>query len=316
MEVVVHFRLDEVSYVFVHRGAGGLVFLRRGRPHVVAAQFRFGLALEHGFLHVDGNGGYQSVADVGIFLVLVVELLDGTGNVFLQGSLVCAALGGVLPVDKGVVLFAVLVGVCEGNLDVLSFQVDDVVKAFAGHVVFQQVLQPVAGNDALAVVNEGEARIQVGVVAQQGFYELVLEGIVQEECGVRFEEDIGSAFFCRVFGHITQQRSFLEDGGTYFAVAVTAYLETATQRIDRLDAHAVQSDTFLESLRVIFTPGIQFADRLYQFALRNASSIVAYADTQTVFYSHFYTLSGTHLELVDAVVHHFFQQHIDAVIVL
>ena len=160
----------------------------------------------------------------------------------------CAALGGVLPVDKGVVLFAVLVGVCEGNLDVLSFQVDDVVKAFAGHVVFQQVLQPVAGNDALAVVNEGEARIQVGVVAQQGFYELVLEGIVQEECGVRFEEDIGSAFFCRVFGHITQQRSFLEDGGTYFAVAVTAYLETATQRIDRLDAHAVQSDTFLESL--------------------------------------------------------------------
>ena len=64
------------------------------------------------------------------------------GNVFLQGSLVCAALGGVLPVDKGVVLFAVLVGVCEGNLDVLSFQVDDVVKAFAGHVVFQQVLQP------------------------------------------------------------------------------------------------------------------------------------------------------------------------------
>ena len=37
---------------------------------------------------------------------------------------------------------------------------------------------------------------------------------VQEECGVRFEDDIGSAFFCRVFGHITQQRSFLEDGGT------------------------------------------------------------------------------------------------------
>ena len=54
-------------------------------------------------------------------------------------------------------------------------------------------------------------------------------------------------------------------------------------------------------LRVIFTPGIQFADRLYQFALRNASSIVAYADTQTVFYSHFYTLSGTHLELVESI---------------
>ena len=125
---------------------------------------------------------------------------------------------------------------------------DDVVKAFAGHVIFQQVLQPVAGNDALAVVNEGEARIQVGVVAQQGFYELVLEGIVQEECGVRFEEDIGSAFFCRVFGHITQQRSFFKDGDTYLAVAVAAYFEAAAQRIDCLDTYAVQSDTFLESL--------------------------------------------------------------------
>ena len=228
----------------------------------------------------------------------------------------CTALGGVLPVDKGVVLFTVLIGMCEGNLDVLSFQVDDVVKAFAGHVVFQQVLQPVAGDDALSVVNEGEARIQVGVVAQQGFYELVLEGIVVEERVVRFKEDISSVFFCRVFGHITQQRSFLEDDGTYFVVAVAAYLETATQRIDRLDAHAIQSDTFLESLRVIFTPGIQFADCLYQFALRDASSIVAHADVQAVFYSHFYTLSGTHLELVDAVVHHFFQQHIDTVVVL
>ena len=83
VEVIVHFRLDEVSYVFVYCGAGGLVLLRRGRPHVVAAQFRFGLAFEHGFFHVDGDGGYQSVAYVGILLVLVVEFLDGTGNVFL-----------------------------------------------------------------------------------------------------------------------------------------------------------------------------------------------------------------------------------------
>ena len=103
---------------------------------------------------------------------------------------------------------------------------DDVVKAFAGHVVFQQVFQPVARNDALAVVNEGEARIQIGIVAQQCFYKLVLEGVIQKESGVRFKEDIGSAFFCRIFGHVTQQRSFLEDGDTYLAVAVAAYLET------------------------------------------------------------------------------------------
>ena len=316
VKVVVHFRLDEVSHVFVYCGAGGFAFLRHGGPHVVASQFRFGLALEHGFLHVDGDGGYQAVAYVGILLVLVVELLDGTGNVLFQGSLVCTALGGVLSVDKGVVLFAVLAGVREGYLDVFSFQVYDVVKAFAGHVVFQQVLQSVAGNYALSVVNKGKPRIQVGVVAQQRFYKLVLEGIVVEERVVRLKEDISSVFFRRILGCVAQQRSSFKDGGAYLAVAVAAYLETVAQRIDRLDTHTVQPDAFLESLAVVLSSGVQLADRLYQLALRNASAVVAHADAQIVFYSHFYAFSGTHLELVDAVVHHFFQQHIDAVIVL
>jgi len=80
------------------------------------------LALEHGFLHVDGNGGYQSVADVGIFLVLVVELLDGTAMCSFKAVWCVPPWVVCCPLDKGVVLFAVLVGVCEGNLDVLSFR--------------------------------------------------------------------------------------------------------------------------------------------------------------------------------------------------
>ena len=144
VQVVVYFGLDEVAHVFVYRRAGRLAFLRYGRPHVVRAQLGLGLALKHGLLHVDGNGGHQSVADVGIIHVLVVELLDGAGQVLFQGCLVCTALGGVLAVDKGIVFFAVLVGMCKGYLDVLPLEVDDVVEAFAGHVVLQQVFQPVA----------------------------------------------------------------------------------------------------------------------------------------------------------------------------
>jgi len=36
-----------------------------------------------------------------------------------------AALGGVLSVDKGVVFFAILVSVGDGNLNVFTRQVDD-----------------------------------------------------------------------------------------------------------------------------------------------------------------------------------------------
>ena len=94
----------------------------------------------------------------------------------------------------------------------------------------------------------------VGVVAQQVSTNWVLEGIVQEECGVRFEEDIGSAFFCRVFGHITQQRSFFKDGDTYLAVAVAAYFEAAAQRIDCLIPTPFSPTLFLKAFESYLPP--------------------------------------------------------------
>ena len=44
---------------------------------------------------------------------------------FLEGRLVCAALGSVLTVDERVILLAVLVGMGEGYLYILTLHVDD-----------------------------------------------------------------------------------------------------------------------------------------------------------------------------------------------
>ena len=180
VQIVVYLGLDEVAHVFVDGRSCRLSFLGHGGPHVVAAQFGLGLAFEHGFFHVEGYGGYQSVANVGVFEVFVVELLDGACQVLFQGCLVGAPLCGVLPVDEGVVLLAVLVGVGKGNFDVLAFEVYDVVQPLAGHVVLQQVFQPVAREDALAVVHERQSRVQIRVVAKECLHELRLETVVQE----------------------------------------------------------------------------------------------------------------------------------------
>ena len=72
---IVHFRFYEIAHIFVYGRTVG--------PHIVGAEFCFGLAFEHGLFHINGNGGHQSVADVGIILVLVIELLDGAGYMFL-----------------------------------------------------------------------------------------------------------------------------------------------------------------------------------------------------------------------------------------
>ena len=135
VEEVVHFQFDEVAYVFIDGHAAG--------RHVGRTQLRLGLALEDRFLHVDGNGGNESVADVRIIHVLVEELFDSTGDMFLESTLVSTSLGGVLTVDEGVIFFSVLSGVGEGYFDVFSFQVDDRVEAGCRHVVIQQVYKTV-----------------------------------------------------------------------------------------------------------------------------------------------------------------------------
>ena len=165
-----------------------------------------------------------------------------------QGCLVCTALGGMLAVDEGIIFLAVLVGMGEGYFDVLAFQVDNVVKALAGHIIFQQIFQTVTRDNALAVVDEGQTCVQVSVVTQQCFYKLVLEAVVEEQGVVRLEEDVGTGFFLCVFGSVALQYAPFEDGSAYFTVAVAADFEMAAQCVDGFDTYTVQSDAFLERL--------------------------------------------------------------------
>ena len=62
VEVVVHLLLHEVAHIFIDRHPVG--------AHGEGAELDFGLTLEHGFLHIHGNGGHEAVADVAILEIL------------------------------------------------------------------------------------------------------------------------------------------------------------------------------------------------------------------------------------------------------
>ena len=47
--------------------------------------------------------------------------------------------------------------------------------------------------------------------------------------------------------------------------------------------------------------------------MRNASTIVAYSHTKIVFDVYFYPVASMHLKLVDRVVEHLFEQHVDTI---
>ena len=196
MQVVVHLLLDEVAHILID----GVAI----RSHQCRAQLDFRLTLKDGFLHVDGNSSHDTRTDIAI-LVFAKELLDGLGNMLFESTLMRTTLRGVLTIDKGIVFFTILVGMGEGYLNILALQVDNGIEGVIGHAVFQQVLQSVAREDAATVVHDGKSCVQVGVVAQHVFHDVVLEPIVLEELGiiVGLEIDIGTILVLRVFRHVT-----------------------------------------------------------------------------------------------------------------
>ena len=306
MQEVIHFLLDEVAHVFVYRNPA--------RAHGERTELNLGLALEHGLLDVDGDGGHDAVTDVAILEVLAIEFLDGLGDMLLEGTLVGAALGGMLSVHERVVFLAVLIGVGEGNLDILALDVDDWIDGVGGHRVGEQVLQTIARKDASPIVHDGQACVQVGIVAQHGLHELIMELVVLKKGVVGFEENIGAALVLSRLGGVAHQLTALKFCRAHLAVAIGSHLEMRTEEVDGLDANTVHAHRLLEGLGIIFASGVELADGLDHLLLRDAAPIVTKRHAQIIFDVDFNALAFVHAELVDGIVDSFLEEHVDTVL--
>ena len=127
MQEVVHLQFDEVAHILIDRNTTG--------THCQRTQFNLRLTLEHWFFDVHRNSRHNTVTDVTILKILVVELFDGLGDVLLEGTLMGTALCRVLTVHKRIIFLAILVGMGESNLDVLALHVNDGIHGIGGHVV-------------------------------------------------------------------------------------------------------------------------------------------------------------------------------------
>ena len=142
------------------------------RAHVLRAELGLGLRFKYRFLDFDADRRANGGADVDRVEVLLIELLDGFGQRLAEGAEVRPAHGGVLAVDEGVIVLAVAAGVGEGDLDVLVLEMNDRVERIAVEFVFEQVVQALVGFEFLAVVDNGQAAVEEGVVPQ--IFDIVL----------------------------------------------------------------------------------------------------------------------------------------------
>ena len=231
-----------------------------------------------------------------------------------EGTLMGTALRRMLTIDEGMVFLTVLVGMSEGNLNILTLEMDNRIESVIGHTVIQQVLESMTGENAPVIIHNGKTCIQIGIVTEHILHDIILKLIVEEECVVGFEEDEGSIFILGILRDVTGHLTFLKGSLTDLSVAIAAYFEMGTQGIDGLHTHTVETHRLLESLGVVLTTSVQYGYSLNHLSLRDASAIVADRDAQIVLDGHLETVASLHLEFVDRVIDHLLQQHIDTIL--
>ena len=105
----------------------------------------------------------------------------------------CAALRCMLPIDERIILFAVLVAVCEGNFDVFALQMNNRIQGLRGHVFVEQIEQAVFRKDLFSVVIDCQPGIEIGVITQHGLNNFILILIIFEKRIVRHKINISSS---------------------------------------------------------------------------------------------------------------------------
>ena len=317
VEEVVYVFFDKIAHKLIHaharEGEGIAVAVLVGR-HGERAEFDFRLALKHRLYHAYGDCRYETVAHVLHVEILVEIFLDGAGDMLLEGTLVRAALGGVLPVHERVIFLAILRRVGEGYVDALAFEVHYGVKPGGGHIVGEQVFEAVAADDAAAVVVDGEPRVEVGVVAEHRLHKLAAEAEVAEEFRVGLEIDVRTVFLLRVFVHVAHEHAALKGGLMHLAVAVGAGDELAAQGVHGFQTHAVQTYAGGEHGGVVLRARVEFRHGVDEAAQGNAAPVVADRGRLALLHVHLDALAEAFVELVDAVVDAFFQEHVDTVL--
>ena len=163
------------------------------RPDFGGAELVLGLRLEDRVLDLDRHRADEAVAHVLAGETVLGELVDALEHALAESALVGAAVVGVLAVDEAVVGLAVGVGVGEGELEPVELAVQGVVhRRLAAEFVGEEVGEAVLRAVLLAVVDQGQAAVEEGVVAQAVLEVLLLPAVVAEDLGVRDEADQGA----------------------------------------------------------------------------------------------------------------------------
>jgi len=267
------------------------------------------------------------IAQSSEFLVCAFTLLgvavDRAGEGSLETAEVRAAIGGVLAVDEGIKSLAVTaVAVRETEFERLAGVMERGIERF-GAVAFEifehEIHEAEAGleNSGLGlardVQNQLQAAIEVTVMAQAALDVFLAIFAFLENIRVLLELNEGAVGLLGFAFVFFLELALFEGGLGEFTIAMAADEEKFREGVDGLGAHAVQADTELEHVVVVFRAGVDFGNAIHDLAERNAAAEIAHGDAVALDVN-LHLFAVAHDEFIDSVIEDFLHQDVAAVV--
>ena len=195
----------------------------------------------------------------------------------------------------------------------LASVVDGLVDSVVLYFLVQEVKKSVLASEHLLVVLKGKACVEVAVVVEPLYYEVVVELVLSKDLRVRSELREGSVWLVRLSFVLLCKDSLLEEGLEVAAVPERLYMEPRTQSVDCLGANAVEPYAELEDVVVVLGSCVYLRYAVYDLSKRDSPSLVAHAHC-VVLQLYDNPVAGSHYELIYAVVYDFLHEDVYAVI--
>ena len=282
------------------------------------AELGLRLRLEHRLDDAHADRRLDPRPDVRWVILLLVESANHLHQRLPECRKVRPALRGVLPVYERIVVLAALLAVGERDLDVLPHQMDRRIQRLALHLLAQQIQQAVLRPEFLAVENDRQAGIQVGIIPAHLLHDRIAEfrlrfGKISRSMSnasrVPFSPSSLRGFF------MSTVSSPLENSSALVCPSRHAWISKKSDKcVHRLDADPVQPHRFFERLAVILRTGVDLRRAVEKFPQRNPPPEIPHLHPALVVDLDPDLLPVPHDVLVDGVVHRLLEQDVDAVV--
>ena len=224
------------------------------------------------------------------------------------------ALRRMLTVHKRKVTLPVTGTMRDGHLNILAGEMDRLIKRRLGHVFVQQIEQSVFRSIVLPVELDRQPQIEVSIVLDQVLDILKVVMVLTENCLIDHKLDQRTVTLVDpALPNIILLNAGRKPYRMRLTIPDTAGHKATRKHIHRLHTDSVQSNRLDKSRGTVLSTGIHHRYGRSQTLQRNTTSVIANPD-RLVLDRDLDQLASSHDELIDRVVHHLFDQHINSII--